>query len=112
MLKVNAICAYYIGKKNIIKCNNKNSQDNEKAKKRTDFSGFTFYILHFCLFLWACCCSSCGSSLDEVIKKRGFQRSVMQYSTFDWSSVPLSEEKRLAAENVPVQPRILTVRFR
>ncbi|XP_074624747.1 leucine-rich repeat-containing protein 72-like isoform X1 [Acropora palmata] len=56
--------------------------------------------------------SSCGSSLDEVIKKRGFQRSVMQYSTFDWSSVPLSEEKRLAAENVPVQPRILTVRFR
>ncbi|XP_074624748.1 leucine-rich repeat-containing protein 72-like isoform X2 [Acropora palmata] len=56
--------------------------------------------------------TSCGSSLDEVIKKRGFQRSVMQYSTFDWSSVPLSEEKRLAAENVPVQPRILTVRFR
>ena len=38
MLKVNAIGAYYIGKKNIIKCNNKNSQDNEKAKKRTDFS--------------------------------------------------------------------------
>ena len=39
MLKVNAICAYYIRKKNIIKYNNKNSQDNEKAKKRTDFSG-------------------------------------------------------------------------
>ena len=39
MLKVNAICAYDIGKKNIIKCNNKNSQDNEKAKKQTDFSG-------------------------------------------------------------------------
>ena len=69
-------------------------------------------ILNFCLFLCACCCSSCGSSLDEVIKKRGFQRSVMQYSTFDWSSIPLSEERRLAAENVPVQPRILTVRFR
>lgn len=56
--------------------------------------------------------SNSGSALEEVIKRRGFQRSVMQYSTFDWSSIPLSEERRLLPESSPDQPRILTVRFR
>lgn len=50
--------------------------------------------------------------LAESIKRRGLQRSVMQYSTFDWSSIPLSQERRLVPESVPDQPRILTVRFR
>ncbi|XP_078375330.1 leucine-rich repeat-containing protein 72-like isoform X1 [Oculina patagonica] len=50
--------------------------------------------------------------VEEAIKRRGLQRSVMQYSTFDWSSIPLSQERRLVPESVPDQPRILTVRFR
>lgn len=50
--------------------------------------------------------------LEESMKRRGLQRSVMQYSTFDWSSIPLSQERRLVPESVPDQPRILTVRFR
>lgn len=33
-------------KKNIIKYNNKNSRDNEKAKKRTDFSGEAGSMCH------------------------------------------------------------------
>ncbi|XP_073243594.1 leucine-rich repeat-containing protein 72-like [Porites lutea] len=53
-----------------------------------------------------------GNALEEAIKRRGLQRSVMQYSTFDWSSIPLSQERRLAPDSIPDQPRILTVRFR
>lgn len=53
-----------------------------------------------------------GNVLEEAIKRRGLQRSVMQYSTFDWSSIPLSQERRLAPDSIPDQPRILTVRFR
>jgi len=49
--------------------------------------------------------------IDAAIEKRSLQRSIVQYSTFDWSTVPLSEEKRLSREE-PKQPRILTVRFR
>ena len=49
--------------------------------------------------------------LDDVVKRRGLQRSVMQYSTFDWSAIPLSQEKRLM-DHPPDQPRIVTVRFR
>lgn len=57
-------------------------------------------------------CSDDGNFLEEAIKRRGLQRSVMQYSTFDWSSIPLSQERRLAPDSIPDQPRILTVRFR
>lgn len=57
-------------------------------------------------------CSDDGNVLEEAIKRRGLQRSVMQYSTFDWSSIPLSQERRLAPDSIPDQPRILTVRFR
>ena len=57
-------------------------------------------------------CSDDGNALEEAIKRRGLQRSVMQYSTFDWSSIPLSQERRLAPDSIPDQPRILTVRFR
>lgn len=48
---------------------------------------------------------------EAAIEKRSLQRSIVQYSTFDWSTVPLSEEKRLAKGETK-QPRILTVRFR
>lgn len=58
------------------------------------------------------CFSNNGNDVEEAIERRGLQRSVMQYSTFDWSSIPLSEERKLAPETIPDQPRILTVRFR
>ena len=58
-----------------------------------------------------CFSESRDKALEEAIKRRGTQRSIMQYSTFDWSNIPLSEEKRLA-EQPQEQPRIVTVRFR
>ncbi|EDO45572.1 predicted protein, partial [Nematostella vectensis] len=50
-------------------------------------------------------------ALESAIEDRSLRRSIVQYSTFDWSSVQLSEDKRLGREPAE-QPRILTVRFR
>ena len=58
------------------------------------------------------CCSNHEGIVEKAMKRRALQRSVMQYSTFDWSSIPLSQERRLVPESVPDTPRILTVRFR
>ena len=38
------------------------------------------------------------------------RRSLMQYSAFDWSSVPLSEERRLTEESKP--PKTVTMYLR
>ncbi|XP_048584218.1 leucine-rich repeat-containing protein 72 isoform X2 [Nematostella vectensis] len=55
--------------------------------------------------------SSGKEALESAIEDRSLRRSIVQYSTFDWSSVQLSEDKRLGREPAE-QPRILTVRFR
>ncbi|XP_078701634.1 leucine-rich repeat-containing protein 72-like isoform X2 [Branchiostoma floridae x Branchiostoma belcheri] len=48
---------------------------------------------------------------NHAVALRSVSRAVMQYSMFDWSKVPKSEERRLA-EGPPGLPQIMTIRFK
>ncbi|XP_058867844.1 leucine-rich repeat-containing protein 72 isoform X2 [Acipenser ruthenus] len=48
---------------------------------------------------------------DAAVLNRAMQRSLMQYSSIDWNTIPSSEQKRL--EDQPSEsPKIITVKFR
>ncbi|XP_078620940.1 leucine-rich repeat-containing protein 72-like [Branchiostoma floridae x Branchiostoma japonicum] len=48
---------------------------------------------------------------NHAVALRSVSRAVMQYSMFDWSKVPKSEQRRLA-EGSPELPQIMTIRFK
>ncbi|XP_073533364.1 leucine-rich repeat-containing protein 72 isoform X2 [Phyllobates terribilis] len=55
--------------------------------------------------------SNDGFTLDDKILLRGYQRSIMQFTLFDWNKIPVSKLVRL--EEKPMDaPQLITVTFR
>ncbi|KAM3929247.1 leucine-rich repeat-containing protein 72 [Leptodactylus fuscus] len=50
-------------------------------------------------------------TLDDKSLLRGYQRSIMQFTLFDWNKIPLSRRKR-SSEMSMEAPRLITVEFR
>ena len=48
---------------------------------------------------------------EQAVKVRHLRRSVMEYTTFDWSKVPRAEQRRLSDKSFD-KPQVVTTRFR
>ena len=56
-------------------------------------------------------CSPPYADTEQAMNVRAMRRSVMQYSSFDWSNVPRAQERRTSAEKFR-NPQIITTEFR
>ncbi|XP_069815434.1 leucine-rich repeat-containing protein 72 isoform X2 [Dendropsophus ebraccatus] len=50
-------------------------------------------------------------TLEDKVLLRGYQRSIMQLTLFDWNKIPVSKHKRLEEKSMEA-PQLLTVEFR
>ena len=64
----------------------------------------------YCLFLCPIY-SPPYATEEQAVKVRHLRRSVMEYSTFDWSKVPRAEQRRLSDKSFD-KPQFVTTRFR
>ncbi|XP_075172999.1 leucine-rich repeat-containing protein 72 isoform X2 [Anomaloglossus baeobatrachus] len=52
-----------------------------------------------------------GISLDDNVDLRGYRRSIMQFTIFDWNKIPVSKLKRLEETSLATA-QLITVTFR
>ena len=55
-------------------------------------------------------CSPPMGDDEKAAAKRANQRTVMEFTRFDWSKVPLSEERRMEPDK-ECDAQLITVRF-